>query len=78
MQDRKTLSAPVELSDAVLDLIVGGCGAPPCTVSALIQGNNTPNYNANSPITPAAGKGLLPKENGAYVGPAPCLPPNLP
>jgi hypothetical protein len=38
MQDRKTLSAPVELSDAALDQVVGGC----VCVSGLINGNGAP------------------------------------
>jgi hypothetical protein len=43
----------IELSDAEQDLVAGGCS---CDL-VLIQGNGDPNFNANSPNTPAAENG---------------------
>jgi hypothetical protein len=64
------MTSIVELADAELDQVTGGC-VPVCP--AVLVTPHGPVFQANSPNTPAADHGLeLPKSNGAYVG-AVCL-----
>ena len=51
----------IELSDAELDHVTGGC----ITTPVLVQGNNHPNFHANSPNTPAADNGF--RGQGAFI-----------
>jgi len=55
----------IELSDAELDHVAGGCGIP-----VLVEGNGTPNIHANAPNTPAAANGFNSGNgsgNGAFI-----------
>ena len=63
------LERMVELTDAELDSVTGGCILIPIE-PVLITGNGRPNFNSNAPNTPAAENGLNkgPDENGARVG----------
>jgi hypothetical protein len=62
MKESRTI---IELSDAELDHVAGGF----IMVPLLFKGNGDPNFNANSPFTPAADNGFNGHNgHGASIG----------